>query len=135
MDRRGVRLDGRPLAATGRRRDRQGPRAAKRRPAEVPFAASAEQMAAYEVLDCADLDEAVGSASTHPMAAAGTIEVRPVWEELTDPVADGDRRAGHGVSPSADGGAARRYPSARPMNFASAGATLLQYSWSWPPGL
>jgi len=88
MDRRGIRLDGRPLrppsdAVTVRVRD--GEAAVGR----GPFAAAAEQMAAYELLDCADLDEGVGFASTHPMAAAGTIEVRPVWEDLTDPVTDG----------------------------------------------
>ena len=93
MDRRGIRLDGRPLrppadAVTVRVR---GGEAAI---SHGPFAAAAEQMAAYELLDCADLDEAVGLASTHPMAAAGTIEVRPVWEELTDPVADGGGREG-----------------------------------------
>jgi hypothetical protein len=90
MDRRGLRLDGRPLrppadAVTVRVR---GGEAAT---GQGPFAATAEQMAAYELLDCADLAEAVGLAATHPMAAAGTIEVRPIWEELTDPVADGDR--------------------------------------------
>ena len=47
-----------------------------------PFAATAEQMAAYELLECADLEEAVSLASRHPMATAGAIEVRPVWEEL-----------------------------------------------------
>ena len=93
MDRRGVRLDGRPLrppadAVTVRVRDGEAAIS------HGPFAAAAEQMAAYELLDCADLDEAVGLASTHPMAAAGTIEVRPVWEELADAVADGDRSEG-----------------------------------------
>jgi len=90
MDRRGVRLDGRPLrppADAVTVRVREGEPAISR----GPFAATQEQVAAYELLDCADLDEAVGLASTHPMAAAGTIEVRPVWEDLTDPVADGAR--------------------------------------------
>jgi hypothetical protein len=93
MDRRGVRLDGRPLrppadAVTVRVRDgepliREG-----------PFAASAEQMAAYELLECADLGEAIGLASAHPMATVGTIEVRPVWEELSGPGAHGDHLDG-----------------------------------------
>ena len=93
MDRRGVRLDGRPLrppadAVTVRVRDGEPV------VGNGPFAATPEQMAAYELLDCADLDEAVRLASTHPMAAAGTIEVRPVWEQLTEPIADGGGREG-----------------------------------------
>ena len=93
MDRRGVRLDGQPLRPPA---DAVTVRVRGGEPVigEGPFADTPEQMAAYELLDCADLDEAVGLASTHPMAAAGTIEVRPVWEELADPVADGDRRDG-----------------------------------------
>ena len=39
-------------------------------------------MAAYELVECASLDAAVDLAATHPMAKDGTIEVRPVWEEL-----------------------------------------------------
>jgi hypothetical protein len=42
-------------------------------------------MSAYELLECADLEEAVGVAATHPMAAGGTIEVRPIWSELAGP--------------------------------------------------
>ena len=93
MDRRGVRLDGRPLrppadAVTVRVRDGEP------LVGEGPFAASAEQMAAYELLECADLGEAIGLASAHPMAAAGTIEVRPIWEELSRPGHYGDDRNG-----------------------------------------
>ena len=89
MDRRGVRLDGRPLrpsadAVTVRVR---GGKAAI---SQGPVAAAADQMAAYELLDCTDLEEATRLAATHPMAAVGTIEIRPVWEELTDPVPDAD---------------------------------------------
>jgi hypothetical protein len=81
MDGRGVRRGGQPLrppgdAVTVRVRD------GKPQISPGPFAATAEKMAAYELLECADLDEAVRLASAHPMATAGTIEVRPVWEEL-----------------------------------------------------
>jgi hypothetical protein len=48
-----------------------------------PFAESGEKMAAYELIECASLEEAIGVASTHPMAKAATVEVRPVWTELT----------------------------------------------------
>ncbi len=47
-----------------------------------PFANSREKMCAYELLDCASLDDAIDAASRHPMAKAATIEVRPVWAEL-----------------------------------------------------
>ena len=43
-----------------------------------PFAETKEQIAGYDVIDCADLDEAIEVASKHPTAWHGTIEVRPV---------------------------------------------------------
>jgi hypothetical protein len=47
-----------------------------------PFAESKEKMAAYELIECASLEEAIDMASTHPMAKAATIEVRPIWTDL-----------------------------------------------------
>ena len=44
-----------------------------------PFAETKEQIAGYDVLDCADLDEAIEIASKHPMAAWSGLEVRPLW--------------------------------------------------------
>ena len=43
-----------------------------------PFAETKEQIAGYDVIDCADLDEAIEIASKHPTAHWGIIEVRPV---------------------------------------------------------
>ena len=43
-----------------------------------PFAETREQIAGYDVIDCADLDEAIEVASKHPTAWYGTIEVRPI---------------------------------------------------------
>src|SRR5262252_3125353 len=43
-----------------------------------PFAETKEQVAGYDVIDCADLDEAIEIASRHPTAWWGTIEVRPI---------------------------------------------------------
>jgi hypothetical protein len=43
-----------------------------------PFAETKEQMAGYDLIECADLDEAIEVASKHPMAKLGSIEVRPV---------------------------------------------------------
>jgi hypothetical protein len=42
-----------------------------------PFAETKEQVAGFNVLECADLDEAVGVASRHPTAKIGTFELRP----------------------------------------------------------
>ncbi len=49
--------------------------------ADGPFAETKEQIGGYDVIDCADLDEAIEVASKHPTAAIGTIEVRPFWTE------------------------------------------------------
>ena len=45
--------------------------------ADGPFAETKEQVAGYDVIDCADLEEALEIASKHPTARLGTIEVRP----------------------------------------------------------
>jgi hypothetical protein len=45
-----------------------------------PFAESKEQMGGYNIIECADLDEAIEVASKHPVAKYGMIEVRPIWE-------------------------------------------------------
>ena len=47
-----------------------------------PFSKSREQMCAYELVECDSFEAALESAKAHPMAAAATIEVRPVWETL-----------------------------------------------------
>jgi hypothetical protein len=42
-----------------------------------PFAQTAEQICGYDVIDCADLDEAIDIAGRHPVARWGTVEIRP----------------------------------------------------------
>ena len=42
-----------------------------------PFAETKEQIAGFDVLECADLDEAIEVAARHPMGRAGILEVRP----------------------------------------------------------
>jgi hypothetical protein len=44
-----------------------------------PFAETKEQVAGYDILECADLDEATEVAAKHPVARYGVIEVRPFW--------------------------------------------------------
>jgi len=45
-----------------------------------PFAEAKEQMAGFDLIDCADLDEAIEVVSKHPVARLGTIELRPLIE-------------------------------------------------------
>jgi hypothetical protein len=45
-----------------------------------PFAETKEFVAGYDIIECADLDEAVEVAAGHPMARLGAIELRPVWQ-------------------------------------------------------
>ena len=80
LDSRGVRLFGWELqhpstAVTVRRQNG--------RPITVdgPFAETKEQIAGYDLLECTDLDEALAAAAAHPVAAFGTVEVRPLWAE------------------------------------------------------
>jgi hypothetical protein len=78
MDARGVRLQGerlRPVsdATTVRVRDRQV------LVADGPFAETKEQIAGFDILECANLDEAIEVAAKHPVARFGVIEVRPFW--------------------------------------------------------
>lgn len=47
-----------------------------------PFSPSADQMCAFELIDCASEAHAVDLAAAHPMARVATIEVRPIWEDL-----------------------------------------------------
>ena len=77
MEGRGVLLHGDRLryvsdATTVRVRDRE------LLVSDGPFAETKEQIAGYDVIDCADLDEAIEVASKHPTAWYGTIEVRPI---------------------------------------------------------
>jgi hypothetical protein len=45
-----------------------------------PFADTREQLGGYYLLDCRDLDEAIGWAAKIPGAQSGTVEVRPVMD-------------------------------------------------------
>ena len=44
-----------------------------------PFAETKEVICGFDILECADLDEAVRVAAAHPVAAFGRIEVRAFW--------------------------------------------------------
>jgi hypothetical protein len=80
MDGRGVRLLGsqlRPVADATTVHVRAGETLV----ADGPFAETKEQIGGFDVIECADLDEAIEVAAKHPVARYGTIEVRPFWEE------------------------------------------------------
>jgi hypothetical protein len=42
-----------------------------------PFAETKEQIAGYDIIECADLREAIEVAGAHPTTRHGTIEIRP----------------------------------------------------------
>ena len=80
MDRRGIRLQGdrlRPVSDATTVAVRGG----EVMIADGPFAETKEQIAGYDIIDCADLDEALNVAAKHPVARFGKIEVRPFWTE------------------------------------------------------
>ena len=75
---RGVRLDGdrlRPPSSATTVRVRNGEILVS----DGPFVETKEVICGYDILDCKDLDEAIEVASKHPVAASGTIELRPFW--------------------------------------------------------
>jgi hypothetical protein len=78
MDGRGVRLFGDRLRPA---RDATGVqiRADKLLITDGPYAEAHEHIGGFDVIECADLDEAIEVASKHPVARFGTVEVRPFW--------------------------------------------------------
>jgi hypothetical protein len=81
MTDRGVLLGGSPLSplqAATAVRVRDG----KTITTDGPFAETKEALAGFFVVDCADLDEAIEIAAKVPTAGMGTVEVRPVAEEI-----------------------------------------------------
>ena len=77
MERRGVRLLGRPLdlpqtAATVRVRD------GETLVSDGPFAEAKEWIAGFDLVECADLDEVIEVAAKGPVSWFKTIEIRPL---------------------------------------------------------
>lgn len=80
MDQRNVRILG------SRLRELREARTIRRRNGKVivtdgPFAETKEWIAGFDLLECADMDEAIEVASQHPMARFGRLEIRPLWPE------------------------------------------------------
>ena len=79
MERRGIRQFGSRLRPIGDARTVQV-RGGETLVGDGPFAETKEQIGGFDLLDCADLDEALEVVAQHPAAKFGTIEVRPLWE-------------------------------------------------------
>jgi hypothetical protein len=75
MDGRGVRQEGYPLAVGDATTVRV--RHGEVMLTDGPFVEAKEFMAGYDILECADLDEAIEVASKHPLARRGAMELRP----------------------------------------------------------
>jgi hypothetical protein len=78
MAKAGVLLSGerlRPTSTASTVRMRDG----KSQVLDGPYAETREQLAGFFLIDVPDLDSALSWASRCPGAAAGTIEVRPIW--------------------------------------------------------
>lgn len=78
MDGRGVRLSGERLrpaaeATTVRLRNEE------LLVTDGPFAETKEWIAGYDILECADVTEAIAIAAKHPMARFGRLELRAFW--------------------------------------------------------
>ena len=80
MDGRGVRVTGEALRSVSDATT-VSVRGGEVLIADGPFAETKEQIAGYDIIDCADLDEAIEVASKHPVARFGKLEVRPFWVE------------------------------------------------------
>jgi len=47
---------------------------------EGPYIETQEHIAGFDLLECADLDEAIAVAAAHPMARFGRIDLRALWQ-------------------------------------------------------
>ena len=75
---RGIWLTGDQLAPPRRARSVRV-RGGKKLVTDGPFAETKEAVGGLDLIECGSLEEAVEIAASHPLAEAGTIEVRPLW--------------------------------------------------------
>jgi hypothetical protein len=47
-----------------------------------PFAETHEVLAGFSLLECQNLDDAIGWAVRIPMARYGSVEIRPLWDQV-----------------------------------------------------
>jgi hypothetical protein len=79
---RGVRLDGDRLQSPATAKSVRI-RGGSRLITDGPFAETKEVIAGYDVVECETEDQAIEIAGLHPVAAFGTVEVRPFWDWST----------------------------------------------------
>ncbi len=49
-----------------------------------PYVETKEQIGGFDIIECANLDEAIEVASKHPIAKFGMIDIRPFWAEAAE---------------------------------------------------
>ena len=76
MEARGVRLQGDVLASAAAAKTVRV-RAGEVQVADGPLSNAEPQISGFNILECADMDEALGVAAQHPVAAFGFLELRP----------------------------------------------------------
>jgi len=76
MDARGVRLQGDVLAVAAEAKNVRV-RDGNVQVGDGPLSDTEPQISGFNILDCADMDEAVEVASKHPVATFGVLELRP----------------------------------------------------------
>ena len=79
MERRGVRKHGdrlRPAAEAKTVSMRDGELLVR----DGPFAETRDEVAGYDIIECADFDEAIEIASKHAAAKFRKIEISPIWQ-------------------------------------------------------
>ena len=75
LSKRGVRLGGAELVAPTRARTLRA-RSAETIVTDGPYAETKEFVAGYDILECADLDEATALVAGNPAIRVGSIEIR-----------------------------------------------------------
>jgi hypothetical protein len=78
LQERGMWVTGDRLAAP-RRAKSVRVRDGKKVVTDGPFTETKEVVGGFDIIECGSLEEAVEIAAGHPVAAIGTIEVRPFW--------------------------------------------------------
>jgi hypothetical protein len=91
-----------------------------------PFLETKEFVAGFDILDCADLDEAIDIAARHPVSWFHMIEVRPF---ATDPT-NGDTRT---FMADDRGGVTSWPPGSRPRSRTARRDTCSRYAWTASP--
>ena len=57
-------------------------RAGKPLTTDGPFAETHEQLAGFSLVECQNLEDAIGWVARIPMARIGSIEIRPLWDQV-----------------------------------------------------